>query len=549
MEQTQNTEFKLEEPINFTDPYVLHDVQQDKPVIVKLYQPNDIKTDNEEDIGNNNQVSSIKSEGLLYPVVQINTQVISSEQIIAMVLNYNDFLPTIKITILDQNELIQRTDIPGYNNTLRVAIIPEVQNVYKSISLDFKITSVETDGEYITYSGQYKVLEFNKKRIKEVIYPGCSNKKEQTDENGNVKQTVKCNPNENKQPNTWELLHTIANECKLGFSSTDHCQDVLDTLPRLIYNKNYESFIYEQMLFSGLDENSIFDAWVDLYGYLVMVNVAWVLNNETVTGNNLGIYAFTGIHGTDDNHEPEQEAELVPRTLTNHTKIAPINNLSFQNFNVVVDNSELIFGTSTSMYNFELLDVGGGNNAISQYDVEIIRDSVDDKRVEDYAVQNQERLVIECNNLPINKQKLIRKKFFAKHRQRILEIELNKLNLGLQRGTLINVMIFEDNPRNKQFLLSQTSNVFAKEPKEEIKDEDLIPDNLDESNNNEVLSEGDEIMNMGLSGMYYIDSMRFEYTSEQNEIKQYLNLIKKSNLNNLANLTTPFKVDTTQNTN
>ena len=82
MEQTENIDFKLEEPINPTDPYVLHDVQQPKPVVVKLYQPDTIITDNEEDIGNNNQASSIKTEGLLYPVVQINTQVISYEQII-----------------------------------------------------------------------------------------------------------------------------------------------------------------------------------------------------------------------------------------------------------------------------------------------------------------------------------------------------------------------------------------------------------------------------------------------------------------------------------
>ena len=548
MEKTENIDYKLEEPINFTDPYVLHDVQQKKPSIVQIYKPNDmISSENPEDKGQNNQVSSIKSDGLLYPIIQINTKVISYEQIIEMVINYDNFLPSVKLTILDQDELIQRTDIPGYNNTLKIIIVPEIENIYKSIALDFKITSVETKGQNIIYYGKYKVLEFNKKRIKELIYNGCSNQKTKTDENGNNSQIIKCNTSQNKQPNTWELLHIIANECKLGFSSTDECQNIQDKLPRLIYNKNYEDFIDEQMLFSGLDENSVFDAWVDLYGYIVMINVSWILNNETVNPNNLGIYSFTGIHGTDDKHEPEQEAQLVPRTITNYSKTNTINNLTFKNFNVIVDNSELIFGTAASMYNFELLDINNGNNAINQYDVEIVRDSVDDQKIEDYEVQYQERLVIECNDLPINKQKLIRQKFFAKHRQRLLEIELSKINLGLQRGTLINVVLFENNPRNKQFILSQSSNVFEKNPKDEITDDDIIPDKMDGDDIKDIDNESSEIMNVGLSGMYYIDSMRFEYKNEENEIKQYIRLIKKSNLNNLSNLTTPTKINTNMN--
>lgn len=544
MNQTENVEYKLEEPINFTDPYVLHDVQMKKSTIVQLYKPNDILDEHENNVGNNDQVHSIKTTGILYPIIQINTKVISYEQIQNMVIYYDNFLPTIKLTILDVDEIIQRTDLPGYNNTLKVIIVPEIENIYKNISLEFKITSVKPEGNYLTYTGKYKILEFNKKRIKELIYNGCSNQKGK-EISGEI---VKCNPNQSKQPNTWELMHIIANECQLGFSSTDECQNIPDNLPRLIYNKNYEDFIIEQMLFSGIDENSVLDAWVDLYGYLVLVNVSWILNNDTILPNNLGIYAFTGIHGTDNIHEPEQVPQLVPRTLTNFSKTGTINNLSFSTFKPIIDNSELLFGTSTSMYNFELLDINSGNNSINQYDVEIIRDSVDDQKTEDYAVQYQEKLVIECNELPINKQKLIRQKFFAKHRQRILEIELDKINLGLQRGTLINVALFETNPKNKQYILSQTSNIFEKEPKEEITDADLIPDDLNDDEVSKKSIEGStEILNTGLSGMYYIDSMRFEYTSESNEIRQILKLIKKSNLNNIANLTTATKINTNVN--
>lgn len=548
MNQSENVEYKLEEPVNFTDPYVLHDVQMKMSTIVQLYKNNDIINQEEEksDVGNNDKSVPIKTDGILYPIIQINTKTISYEQIVEMIIYYDHFLPTIKLTILDVDELIQRTDIPGYNNTLKVVIVPEIENVYKNIALEFKITSVKTKGEYLIYTGKYKILEFNKKRIKELIYNGCSNQKSKIGTNNMVidNSIVKCNPNQNVKPNTWEMLHIIANECQLGFSSTDECQNIQDKLPRLVYNKNYEDFIDDQILFSGLDENSVFDAWVDLYGYLVMVNVSWILNNTDVLPNNLGIYAFTGIHGTDLKHEPEQKPVLVPRTLTNFSKSGVINNLAFTTFNIIVDNSDLLYGTSVSMYNFELLDINNGNNAVNQYDVEVIRDSVDDQKTEDYAVQAQEKMIIECNDLPINKQKLIRQKFFSKHRQRILEIELTKLNLGLQRGTLVNIALFENNPRNKQYILSQTSNMFEKQPKEEITKDDLIPDNLNDDKSKKTLEGSEEILNTGLSGMYYIDSMRFEYSSKLNEIKQFLRLIKKSNLNNLSNITTATKVDT-----
>ena len=548
--ETPLDENKLIEPINFTDPYVFHDAFLEKASIAHIYRTEDITNDNKgdvtkEDVGNNGDASTLKTHGILYPLIQLNTKVIEYTQIVEMIIYYDKFLPRIELTIYDPGELIQRTDIPGYNNTLKVVIVPEVENVYKTITMEFKIMSVQSDGEYVTYFGKYKVLEFNKNHIKELIYKGCSNEKGKTDAKNS--EIVKCNPNQNKQPNTWELLHIIASECGLGFSSTDKCQDIRDNLPRLIYNNNYEDFIIEQLSFGGLDENSIFDAWVDLYGYLVMINVAWVLNNTTVTPDNLGIYAFTGLHGTDSVNEPPQEAKLVHRTLNNFSQAGEFNNLGFEHFDVIVNNSGLMFGTSISMYNFGLLDINNGTNGIEQYDIDIIRDAVDDKKLEEYSVEYQEHMIIECNDLPINKQKLIREKFFEKHRQRILEIELSKLNLGLQRGTLVNVAIMETEIRNKQFILTQTSNALTVDPPSD-EEKNLTPDNMTDDNNDSIkmmMDEQYELPNMGLSGMYYIDSMRFEYRYEENHIRQFLRLIKKGNLSNLSNLSTPPKINTT----
>lgn len=535
-------DYSLKEPINFTDPYVLHDSTLKLPIIVQEFAENDMMDDK---VGHANYqpVSTIRTAGVLYPLIQLNTKLIDHSQIEEMIIYYDKFLPTIKLIIFDDNKLIQNTDIPGLNNVLNVIIVPEVPNTYKNISLPFRITSVEVHGPHVIYYGEYKILPFNKKQTVELQYVGCPNTKGKVGSN-NIQmdnEVIKCNPSNNPRPNTWELMHIIANNCGLGFCSTNECQNIEDRLPRLMYNKNYLDFIEQQMEFSGLDENSVFDAWIDLYGYLTLVNVSWVLNNDRIHGDNLALYAFTGVLMTDTkNNEADVQPIKVHRTLTNFSKTNTPSNMIFVNYRVIVDNSDLHQGTAVSMYNFDLLDINNGNNSISQYDVEVIRDSLDDQKTEEYATEVQENLVIECNDLPINKQKLIREKFFSKHRQRILEVELEKINFGLQRGTLVNVVIFETDKRAKQYITSQTSNVFNAEH------DDPKPDHLNagEFTDKDLIDRNDiEMPIMNLTGMYYIDSMRFEYGYNNNQIKQFVRLIKKSFLSNINNLHTSVKLD------
>ena len=540
MADKDNVEIKnLKEPINFTDPFVLHDSMQNKPFIAQLYTPNEMVVEDDNKIGNYNKAASIKTYGMRYPIIQLNTIVINYTKIHEMIIHYDNFLTTIKLVINDADNYIKSFDIPTLNNMLDVIIVPEVENTYKSISLRFKITSFDSKDSYLIYYGKLYIPEFNKKIIKELQYKACNNVKGKISVNKNITDntTISCNNEDNKRPNTWEMLHIIAKECNLGFSSTEQCKEIKDCLPRLIYNKNYEDFINQQIQFSGLDEESVFDAWIDLYGYLVMVNVAWVLNNKSVVPENLGIYAFTGAHMTDDINVPEQQSELVMRILTNKGFNSPPNNMMIRKFNPIVNNSDLIFGTSVSMYNFSLLDINDGNNSINQYDIDVKRNSIDEQYKKYYAVEYQEKLTIECNDLPINKQKLIRNKFFSKYRQRLLEVELDQLNLGLQRGTLINITIFDDTIVGKNKLTAQTSNAIS--PNNTTTPDMGSGDDI--TDKNIVENQNMMMLNSGLSGMYYIDSMRFEYRCSENKIRQFISLIKKGNISNINNHSTPPK--------
>lgn len=526
----------LVEPINFTDPKVKHDPTIEPPHIIRpLVLSGSVNVDSESTTNNqseelvdksHNSSNNLQNDGILYPLLQVNSRIIEAFNINKLVLYYDGFIPKIYVEIKDEDQIIQNTDTPGLNNFITVIIVPPVNYTYKSIAIDFKITGTSVNNNVIIYSGEYKFMPFNKKYLKEIVYNGCNNKE--------------CNSSKNVKPNTWEYLHAIAADCGLGFSSTDECQTIEDRIPRLMHNINYKEFIEKHLSWSGLDENSIFDAWVDPYGYIVMVNVSWLLNNAKVEPGNLAIHTVLGVEGSDGDETPKYDSQQVIRTLTNSTNIGAVNNIMIKNYKMITDNMDLVTGTALSLYNFDLIDVNGGNNSISQYDIEVIQNSIDGMITEEYSSQRQKNLVIECNELPINKQKIIRDKFFSKHRQRILEIELDTYNLGLQRGTLVNVAIFESNQTIKTIIINQTSNLTSigneiVSDSTKRKDSNSDP-SLQETENSEETTKvesGLELMNPALSGIYYIDSMRFEYSYNKGKIQQFLNLIKKGNLSNL----------------
>ena len=530
------------EPINFTDPIIFHDPEIEFISLADIYSVSDGNTEVKETNNSTEtitqdvapiptdtarEIDSTKVSGILYPLVNINDRRINYNQIISMSIFYNDFLPSISITVDDSEGIIKATNIPELNNSIKVILVPQVNNTYKSIKLEFEITGCNIIGNRILYSGTYKLNAFKKMYLEEITYAGCSGKD--------------CTSGENKQPNTWECLHEIAKRCKLGFSSTDHCKNINDRLPRLIQRQTYTNFIQQHIKWGGIDEKNIFDCWVDLYGYIVLVNVGWLFNEENVNPKNLAIHSFVGINATSTTNVPENQTRYVNRTLTNYNNTQAANNLKIRSYNVQVNNSDLISGTSLTMYNLNLLDVNNGNNSLSRYDIEVIQNSIDGKHTEEYAKQQGLETVIECNDLPINKQKIIRNKFFSKHRQRILEVLLEEPNFGLQRGTLVNVAIFEDNPTIERLLIDRSNNVAEEGGTLES---DNMLEGIEDMNQAEfIYSSSSSMPNIALSDIYYIDSMKFTYSYESNQINQYLYLIKRGPISNIDNLHTMPKIN------
>ena len=139
--------------------------------------------------------------------------------------------------------MIEFSDVPGFDNVITVVIIIPVDGVYKKISLDFYILSCNFSDNYASYFAVFKCMALEKTHLKQIsLSGGCSSKF--------------CQLPSNDKPNTYELLHCIANECGLGFAATQQTKEIKDYNYRLVYSQNFIDVIKEHVSFGWYKKNS-----------------------------------------------------------------------------------------------------------------------------------------------------------------------------------------------------------------------------------------------------------------------------------------------------
>ena len=113
-------------------------------------------------------------------------------------------------------------------------------------------------------------------------------------------------------------------------------------LKRKLNLQQYKDFIINQLSFGGLNEDSVFDAWIDQFGYLTIVNLSKIFNDNTITYKNLVTRVTGGETTTASSTElPDNEVKLVNRVITND-KTSGIHNLRFDRYETIVNNEEQI---------------------------------------------------------------------------------------------------------------------------------------------------------------------------------------------------------------
>lgn len=492
-----SSEFNYEEMIeryknnpdtfNYTDPKVEFDPKFDRPITGIYFEDatNIMGSDK------NDMMNRVKDDAINVPLVKVNTTIINENKLDYLKIMYDGFLPSIHLSVKDDNKTITSNDNYGMNNQINVVITVPINGYYKKISLPFYITNMEYYNDYISYDAILKINSLNNSCVKGITH------------------------NSKKDLTTYELCYEIALENKLGFACTEDCDEIDDAMPRLMQGQNYLEFIKNQITISGNDD-SVFDAWVDLFGYLVLVNVKGVMNSD-IEPNDLCIFNM-GNGNSNVQGGPEVKPFLSLRILTNKEFDNIPHNMFFRKIENIIDNSE-IYDNGTSNKNFYLMSPCN-KNIIGDKQFDIVENSLDGmENADKYNFLRMNFVGIDFSENNILNQKAKNESYMNKIRARKIKIQLENYNLGLERGTLVWVN-FIDYDRNTIKMNNYKENL---EDKEYADIDEGIEDNATGKPNPYI------------PGMYYIDSMEFEYASENRKIIQYLYLIKKSFSTNSLN--------------
>lgn len=502
--------------LNFTDFKVIHDPTLIKPTAGREFNDGEY----------NKATSKIATEeihGILVPIIDINGYALGEDDIIEMLLSFKDFTPKLILTINDSNRQFQFRGGMGLSNRVNVIITPKSKGIYRKISVPFYIESQETNGNEITFTCNYY-------------------------HNGLWKNA--CEQIGDSALSTYDFCEKISKMLQLGFAVTEHCKEIDDKRWRQIYSERLSTYITDQIKIGGIDEKSIFDAWIDHQGYLSLINLSWVLE-EKVEDKDLMIKTVhyqpipmetTGISST--NEEPIE----IKRFITNWTNIPMVDHLITEQQNNL--NTEVITELGTCRNCWVLKDVGG-TNVLEMQNIQMIENSVEaNESFGMYESVSSEFIGCEMSeDTPYLLQKEIRKSYMVKHRSRQITVTLNTPNYGLSRGMLISVLYMETDMNKIQHVTSSYDNT----TKSKIKKDESGRTNSDQleeykeraATNDEQHVEGADAstssdansaaLNMAISGIYYIDGIEYYYSEENNKIIQYMYLIKKGNQSNISN--------------
>lgn len=512
-------------PTNRTDPIVRHSSPYSGGAIMKAYVP---QNPNDSASGNSTAAyDSLYVDGVSAPLVKINNRVIEASNITYFKLSSVGLVPTLTISVVDEHGLIQFSDIPGYDNVISVVIIIPLEGVSKKISLDFYIISCVFGSGSVTYQGTFKCMPLEKKQTTQLKFNepnGC--------------QAKWCQLPSSDKPTTYKMLHCIAHDCGLGFAATQQTKEIKDYNYRLMHGENYIEIMKRHMEFSGLDENSYFDYWIDLFGYIVLANISWIMA-ENVKSDELASPVLGGIKANNSAEGDFTYANggMIHRIINNYHNQPTENNLMFTNWTVITDTYTPFYKGTNNVYNFILPDGNGGTNNLNKVDI-VQKEFSNDGQDGDYDFGRSEFVGFECSeDTPILKQRIKRTKFFEKFRSRIIKVQMLQPNFDLDRGKLLVMNLFEYDPEKKRKILSNYHNLGQSGVGDTNTSEDPIVQKY-----MDLVDSGDPILNPQMSGYYYIDGIDFEYSQTSGQLTQFLYLIKKGPLLNWNNRTTPAKV-------
>lgn len=499
-------------PTNRTDPIVRHDSGYSSEAITMLYKP---QRDYIEGGYEGTAEDAVQKDAIHYPLIRINNHVLQEEAIIRFTLHNDRFMPYLDLVFRDMNNTIQFADMPGLDNVITVVMIENHPNAHRPIKMDFYVTDCNVVGDTFYVWAEFKCLPLEKQQFKQEVFhwptPGCT-------------ASPWCCLPPNFHPTTYEFLHVIAENCGLGFSATQKCRSIKDDRYRILKKQKYKDLAQEHAACGGLDENSLFDTWIDPWGMLVMVNLPWVMA-EPVKPDELASVISTGLNTADRNSDGAKVSPgMVHRLLSNVSMVTGINNMMIKSIEKLVDLKTGYYnGTLTEYNTVEPEGYKESKNGLKPEQIQEREASMTAAQHQDsFEFHNQEFSGFEMSLLtPTVQQRRRHDEYFKQQRANMFKVTLQEPNFGLERGMLCMILWFTDNTTQKAIILDQRPNLHPDDAGDPQKKKDL-------GENTVLDNEYQPLMDVAISGMYYIDGTDWEYENDGQKIEQHLYLFKKA---------------------
>lgn len=508
---------KIMTPTNPTDPIVVFDPDNKSPHIVVQYDNTESSDDShydKTDLG-----SQTKYDAIAVPLVQVNETKIADANIKTVEILISDFFPKLNLVIYDENDFLQKINYPGIDSTVSVIMTAPIEGVSKKIALSFYITkAISNPDGTITIEGEFNVV--------------------------GLKQEKNCQIG-TKKLSTYDFLSMVAKDLQLGFATTEKCKEIDDSRWRQIYSMTYKDFIEYQISFAGIDKSSIFDAWIDQFGYIVMVNLNYVMT-EQLNPNQLSMKIVKGAGFTDkDEMVEKQQYEETVRVISNSKDSGVVSNSLFGRWSTEVDNKKIEDSGTVNKY-FYMTGLGD-TNTISTFESEDIEYSTDGINNKDAYAFNKCQFIgfeMDEDSNPILVQSKNVNNFKAMMNYKQIYLEMIMPNYYLQRGMLVNVEFEDYDVETKNITIYNSGAALATGNEEDPFNKASSGNQIDnETAVEEIMNTHLGVMNPSLSGMYYINSMSFRYDKDSGEITQCMHLVKRGIRSNLVNKHSSFIIN------
>lgn len=454
-------------------------------IIVPLLSPGADVTDENYSQPKVTDIDQTKVFGIVSPLIMINSTVINFDSIQEFNLKSIGNVPSLSMTVLDKQELINNIDKLNSESEVRVQILPRFEKAYKKINLTFYVSSVRIYGSLIYLNCTYKAPKLFESRLESF---------------GNI--------------NTYNLFRYIALNTQMGFAT-----NVAETMDnRYIYcaNNSYMGTL-ESAISRSDTSNQILDWWIDFWDNINLADIKERYNSVD-TDEDMKIWIAENINdvGADTG---EIGAQLAPAILLNHP--------AFNNSELYVTNYESKISPNTQSGTDNVYTIYDNSNK-THYDYLIQNGDIKKNTMTKYSYLGEN-----YGNTQYLLAPTIRNNFMKKMKSEVITVTLKTPLLALMRGHKVNFIRYENNEilENK---LKQLESI-------EIDGQPLIDRHISSNINLDMyeldgnsIDSGSFKLDRTVSGQYLIIGTEIQYANNSWQYK--LNLVKP--LSTKANIIT-----------